>query len=90
LYEAGASRMVRFDRPGISYIFCNIHPEMSAVVITIATSLYAISNQEGQISLADVPYGCYVPSGIPQVASCERLYRLQKKLLLGKSRALSG
>ena len=60
LYEAGASRMVRFDRPGISYICCNIHPEMSAVVITIATSLYAISNQEEQISLADVPYGRYV------------------------------
>src|ERR1035437_7937485 len=60
LYEAGASRMVRFDRPGISYIFCNIHPEMSAVVITIATSLYAISNQEGQISLAGVPYGRYM------------------------------
>ena len=60
LYEAGTSRMVRFDRPGISYIFCNIHPEMSAVVITIATPLYAISNQEGRISLADVPYGRYV------------------------------
>ena len=60
LYEAGASRMVRLDRPGISYIFCNIHPEMSAVVITIATPLYAISNQEGQISLANVPYGRYV------------------------------
>jgi plastocyanin len=60
LYEAGTSRMVRFDRPGISYIFCNIHPEMSAVVITIATPLFAISNQEGQISLADVPYGRYV------------------------------
>src|SRR6202020_1035153 len=29
LYEAGTSRAVRFDRPGISYIFCNIHPEMS-------------------------------------------------------------
>ncbi len=60
LYEAGTSRMVRFDRPGISYIFCNIHPEMSAVVITIATPLYAISNPEGQISLAGVPYGRYV------------------------------
>jgi hypothetical protein len=35
LYEAGTSRMVRFDRPGISYIFCNIHPEMSAVIITL-------------------------------------------------------
>jgi len=60
LYEAGTSRMVRFDRPGISYIFCNIHPEMSAVVITMATTRYAISNADGQLSLAGVPYGRYM------------------------------
>jgi plastocyanin len=60
LYEAGSSRMVRFDRLGISYIFCNIHPEMSAVVITMATPLYAISNRDGQLSLAGVPYGRYM------------------------------
>jgi len=60
LYEAGTSRMVRFDRPGISYIFCNIHPEMSAVVITIATPLYAVSSSDGQLSLASVPYGRYL------------------------------
>jgi plastocyanin len=59
LYEAGTSRMVRFDRPGISYIFCNIHPEMNAVVITMATPLYAISNADGQLSLAGVPFGRY-------------------------------
>ena len=59
LYEAGTSRMVRFDRSGISYIFCNIHPEMNAVVITMATPLYAISNADGQLSLAGVPYGRY-------------------------------
>jgi plastocyanin len=60
LYEAGTSRMVRFDQLGISYIFCNIHPEMSAVVITMATPLYAISNRDGQLSLAGVPYGRYM------------------------------
>jgi plastocyanin len=60
LYEAGTTRMVRFDRPGISYIFCNIHPEMSAVVITMATPLYAISNADGQLSVAGVPYGRYM------------------------------
>ena len=59
LYEAGTSRMVRFDRPGISYIFCNIHPQMSAVIITLATPLYAISNVDGQIALTGVPYGRY-------------------------------
>jgi plastocyanin len=60
LYEAGSSRMVQFDRPGISYIFCNIHPEMSAVVITLATTLYDVSTPSGQVTLAGVPYGRYV------------------------------
>jgi len=60
LYEAGSSRIVHFDRPGISYIFCNIHPEMSAVVVTLTTPLYAISNAAGQLSIANVPYGRYL------------------------------
>jgi plastocyanin len=60
LYEAGTTRLVRFDRPGISYIFCNIHPEMSAVVITLATPYYAISTRDGQLILANVPYGRYM------------------------------
>ncbi len=60
LYEAGSSRKVRFDRPGVSYIFCNIHPEMSAVVITLATPMYSIANSGGQLSIAGVPYGRYI------------------------------
>jgi hypothetical protein len=60
LYEAGTTRTVRFDRPGISYIFCNIHPEMSAVIITMGTPLYAIANGDGQISIPDVQYGRYL------------------------------
>jgi len=60
LYEAGTSRMVRFDRPGISYIFCNIHPEMSAIVITITTPFYAISNGDGQLNVPNVPLGRYL------------------------------
>src|SRR6266853_5946545 len=60
LYEAGSSRMVHFDRPGISYIFCNIHPEMSAVVITLATPFYAVANGEGQLHIPSVPYGRYL------------------------------
>ena len=59
LYEAGSARLVHFDRPGISYIFCNIHPDMSAVVISLTTRWYAISDPSGQISIPDVPYGRY-------------------------------
>jgi plastocyanin len=60
LYEAGTTRVVRFDRPGISYIFCNIHPEMSAVVIALATPLYAIATPDGQLSIPNVPFGRYL------------------------------
>ena len=37
LYEGGSTQFVRFDKPGISFIFCNIHPQMSAVVIALNT-----------------------------------------------------
>lgn len=59
LYEAGTSRVVHFDRPGISYIFCNIHPEMSGVVITLNTPFYAVVDGVGQIQIPGVPYGRY-------------------------------
>lgn len=59
LYEAGSSRYVSFDRPGVSYIFCNIHAEMSAVVIALDTPYYAISSAKGEVVLPDVPVGKY-------------------------------
>ena len=59
LYESGTTRFVQFDRPGISFIFCNIHAEMSAVVIALATPYYAISDAHGNVSISDVPPGRY-------------------------------
>ena len=59
LYESGTTRFVQFDKPGVSFIFCNIHEQMSAVVVALATPYYAISNARGEISIADVPTGRY-------------------------------
>jgi plastocyanin len=59
LYEAGTTRNVHFDKPGISYIFCNIHAEMSAVVIALDTPYYAISTSRGDLSIPNVPAGRY-------------------------------
>jgi plastocyanin len=59
LYEAGSSRNVSFDRPGVSYIFCNIHAEMSAIVIALDTPYYATSSAKGEVVIADVPTGRY-------------------------------
>jgi plastocyanin len=60
LYEAGSTREVQFDRLGISYIFCNIHAEMSAVVIAVNTPYYAVSNSRGELVIPNVVPGKYV------------------------------
>src|SRR5207249_7226898 len=57
LYEAGTSKSLRFDHPRISFLFCNIHSEMSAVVIALDTPYYGVSSRLGKITIADVPAG---------------------------------
>jgi plastocyanin len=72
LYESGTTQFVKFDKPGISFIFCNIHAQMSAVVIALSTPYYAISNGRGEMSIAGVIPGRYQmhifhPSVSPEV-----------------------
>jgi plastocyanin len=59
LYEAGATNSVRFDRVGVSFLFCNIHPEMSAVVVSVDTPYFGVSDNAGRISIPSVPDGRY-------------------------------
>ena len=59
LYEAGSSKSVTFPRAGVSYIFCNIHPEMSAVVLTLSTPVYSIADAKDLFILRGVPPGDY-------------------------------
>jgi plastocyanin len=59
LYEAGSRKQVVFDRPGPSYIFCNIHPQMHAVVLAVDSEYFGISDKMGRVSIADVPSGRY-------------------------------
>jgi plastocyanin len=59
LYESGTSRSVRFDRPGVSFLFCNIHAEMSAVVIALDTNYFALSDRSGHVVVPEVPEGSY-------------------------------
>ncbi len=59
LYEAGTSRIVHFDRPGVSYIFCNIHSQMNAVVIALTTPYHALAAANGTVSIVGVRPGRY-------------------------------
>lgn len=59
LYEAGSTREVTFGKVGVSYIFCNIHPEMSAVVIALSTPYFAAADSHGLFRVPGVPPGDY-------------------------------
>jgi plastocyanin len=59
LYEAGATNSVHFDRVGISFLFCNIHPEMSAVVVAVGTPYYGVTDRAGKLMIENVPDGRY-------------------------------
>ena len=58
-YEAGSSKTVHFDRAGVSFLFCNIHPEMSAAVVVVDTPYFASSDRTGRVSIPNVPDGRY-------------------------------
>jgi plastocyanin len=58
-YEAGSSKTVHFDRAGVSFLFCNIHPEMSGAVVAVDTPYFGISDRNGRVSIQSVPDGRY-------------------------------
>jgi plastocyanin len=59
LYPVGAVRRVTFDRPGVSRIFCNIHPNMAAYVVAVDTPYHAVADEEGRFSIPSVIRGTY-------------------------------
>jgi plastocyanin len=82
LYETGSERGVRFDREGVSYIFCNIHPEMGAVILALATPYYAVSH-EGSIVIPQVPPGRYTLNVWSEVATQESMSAARKQVTIG-------
>jgi len=59
LYPVGTAKTVTFDRPGLSRIFCNIHPNMAAYVMAVESAYFAVSDSQGQFAMAGVPIGSY-------------------------------
>jgi len=59
LYESGMVRKVRFSQTGVSYIFCNIHPEMSAAIVAVPTPYFAVTSDDGRFEIDHLPHGHY-------------------------------
>src|SRR3954447_8925879 len=58
LYRAGESKTRVFTKPAIYRVFCNIHPQMNALLLVLPSSFIAEANAQGVYRL-DLPPGRY-------------------------------
>jgi plastocyanin len=58
-YEKGRSKSVRFEKPGVVRVFCDIHSHMSAFILVFAHRFFAVTDTAGQYEIANIPAGSY-------------------------------
>ncbi len=58
-YAKGRSKEVRFDEPGIVRVFCDIHSHMSAFILVFAHRFFAVTDEQGEYRIDQVPAGTY-------------------------------
>jgi plastocyanin len=58
-YPAGKSKSIRFDRPGIVRVFCDIHSHMNAFIVVFSHPFFATTDDAGGYHIDNVPAGTY-------------------------------
>ena len=58
-YARGKSKAVRFERPGVVRVFCDIHSHMSAFVLVFSHPFYAMTDGDGRYRIEGIPPGTY-------------------------------
>jgi len=59
LYRKGAGKSEQFNTPGLVNVYCNVHPNMSAVIQVLDTPYFTFSDPACNYSIANVPAGKY-------------------------------
>ena len=58
-YAAGHSESIRFDRPGIVRVFCDIHSHMNAFILVFSHPFFGLTDADGRYHIDNVPPGTY-------------------------------
>ena len=58
-YGRNESKTIRFDKPGIVRVFCDIHSHMSAFVLVFNHPFHTTTSDDGRYRLDNVPPGTY-------------------------------
>ncbi|HMC22923.1 MAG TPA: hypothetical protein VKL19_13815 [Thermoanaerobaculia bacterium] len=59
LYRKGSGKSMKFDTPGLVNVYCNVHPNMSAVIHVMDTPYYGFTDPTGNYAISNVPAGRY-------------------------------
>ena len=62
-YAAGKTKSVRFDRPGVVRVFCDIHSHMSAFIVVFNHPYFRVTDADGRFRIDNVPPGTYTVIG---------------------------
>jgi plastocyanin len=57
LYPPGKTRSKKFDKPGVSRILCNAHPDMEAFVVVKDHPFFSVTDNRGNYQIENVPLG---------------------------------
>ncbi|MCU1258533.1 MAG: hypothetical protein JWO80_1418 [Bryobacterales bacterium] len=82
LYPPGTSRSIRFQREGVVRIFCNIHASMSAVIVVVNTPYFAVSKENGEFAIPNVPEGSALFRVFYERAEPEALRALERRVMI--------
>lgn len=52
-------KAMKFDHTGVTYLFCEIHPQMNAVILAVDSPYFGVSDKWGRLSIRNVPAGTY-------------------------------
>ena len=58
-YPVGSAKRVVFSEPGVSRLFCNIHPHMSGYLVALDSPYFGAVNEDGAFTIPSVPPGTY-------------------------------
>jgi plastocyanin len=58
-YPKGQTRTEKFATPGIVFVYCHLHSNMTASIVVTPNRWNTLSDATGKFSLADVPPGKY-------------------------------
>lgn len=55
-YKPGESKTVKFDKPGIVEMRCDVHAEMAAYILILKNPYFAVTDKSGRFTIPDPAY----------------------------------